>query len=134
MVMVLDLVIGIGLGAIFVTVILSLVQSYFVDLAGIFALVEHALSGTYRLQAIALRRFVDVLGLPVLFISLLPSLVHVLIAVCFVFSKPFRPVLQKPTALILARLYESDKGVLTLLAAAIGVMAKLAQQGAKYIG
>lgn len=133
MAMVLDLAIGLGLGAIFIAVIFTLVRSIFVDLPSIFQLIEDALSRTYHLQAIALRRFVEMLDLPVLIVSLLPSLVHVLIAVSFVFSKLSRPLLQKPTALILVRLYESDKGVLTLLAAAIGVMAKLAQQGAKYI-
>ena len=59
---------------------------------------------------------------------LLPSLLLLILAAFFTISKLIRPILQKPTALIFQRLYESDKGVLTLVSVAIGAIAKLIQE------
>ncbi len=70
-------------------------------------------------------------GAVVLFTSLLPTLIHLLVAFVFLISKLLRPIVQKPLALILLRFHESDKGALTLLAIMTGTLAKLIQQGIK---
>ena len=85
--------------------------------------------GTY---SIAIKDFpIEIIYL-VLFTSLLPSLFHLVLAFIFLTSKLLRPLLQQPTSLVLLRLYQSEKGVLTLLAVGCGGVAKLVQEGAKY--
>jgi len=69
----------------------------------------------------------------VMFTSLLPTLIHMLVGLFFLLSKVIRPILQQPTALVLQRLYESERGILTLLAAGVGGLAKLLQEGTKYL-
>ena len=70
-------------------------------------------------------------GAVVLFTSLLPTLIHFLVASVFLLSKLLRPIVQKPLALVLLRFHESDKGALTLLAIMLGTLSKLVQQGIK---
>ena len=57
----------------------------------------------------------------------LPTIVHLGVTLLSIGLKVFAPVAQKPSMLILRRLYESKKGVLTLLSVAIGSSAKLVQ-------
>ncbi len=72
-------------------------------------------------------------ALPVVLAALIPPLSHIIITSVFIISKLFRPLIQKPLELILLRLEESDKGVLTLVATAIGILAKLTQEGIKVL-
>ncbi len=71
--------------------------------------------------------------LVVVFTSLLPTLVHLSVTGIFVLSKWFRPILQKPVGILLLRFHESEKGVLTQLAVALGTIAKFVQLGIKYV-
>ena len=71
--------------------------------------------------------------LPVVFTAMVPSLSHIVISSVFIISKLFRPLIQKPLELILLRLAESDKGVITSVSAATGILAKLIQEGIKVL-
>ena len=73
-------------------------------------------------------------GYVVIFTSALPTLIHFGLAVLLLGSKLVRPILQRPTAILLQRLSESDKGVLTQVAVGLGVLTKLAQEGLKRFG
>ncbi len=66
--------------------------------------------------------------------SVLPSLAHLFVALVFCLSKLLRPVLQKPVELVLLRFYESEKGLLTLLAVGLGALSKIIQASVKYFG
>ena len=70
---------------------------------------------------------------PITVIASLPTLIHLLVVIVFLGSKLFRPLLVKPVSLIMLRLYESPKGVLSQLAVGLGAVAKLLQQGMKYL-
>lgn len=66
-------------------------------------------------------------------VSLLPIVLHTLLVTLFIVSKLTLPVFKKPVNLVLLRIYESDKGVLTLVGVALGALAKLCQEGIKLI-
>jgi len=68
--------------------------------------------------------FCVLMGVP----SLMPTGAYLSLAILFLAAKCIRPFLQKPTELLLLRFYESDRGVLSLVAVALGVVAKLMQQ------
>ncbi|WP_299410913.1 hypothetical protein [uncultured Roseobacter sp.] len=57
----------------------------------------------------------------------IPTLVHFGLATVWLLLHILEPLLHKPTTLVLKRVYESDKGVLTLLSFAIAGTAKLFQ-------
>ncbi len=61
----------------------------------------------------------------ILLANLLPSLLHLIAALTFLLSRLFRPLVQLPSALVLERFAESKKGVLSLVAIAVGTAAKL---------
>jgi hypothetical protein len=63
--------------------------------------------------------------------SVWPTLIHLAVAAVFWGSKLLRPLLKRPVGLILLRLHESQKGVLSLVAVAVGVAAKLVHLAAK---
>jgi hypothetical protein len=86
-----------------------------------------ALVGSISLIAILSRPLFRI----ALMASAWPALVHLLIAAVFWASKMFRPVIQRPVALVLLRFHESKKGALSLLAVGLGVVAKLVQLGVK---
>lgn len=67
------------------------------------------------------------------FVALLPLLLHILLASLFMASKLTVPILKPPINLILLRLHESEKGVLSLIGVALGTLAKLAQEGLKLL-
>ncbi len=66
--------------------------------------------------------------------AVLPLMLHAAMVLTFMLSKLFRPLLQKPTELLLLRFYESEKGVLTLLAVGLGAITELAIKAIKYAG
>ena len=66
--------------------------------------------------------------------TLLPSALLANLLTLMVASKLLRPLVQWPTALVLERLAESDKGTLTLVSVFLGVVAKLVQSAAKAYG
>jgi len=66
-------------------------------------------------------------------VSLIPTLLHILLMVLFIGSKLSAPFLKKPINLILLRLHESEKGVLSLIGLAAGTLAKLVQEGLKLL-
>lgn len=70
----------------------------------------------------------------VLFTSALPSLVHLVVALVFLTSKLFRPVLQPIIGRLLYLFHVSRQGVLTQLAIGGGVAAKAVQESVKYFG
>ena len=74
--------------------------------------------------------------LGIVFVSLLagalPLILHLGIALGFLLSKLFYPVLQKPTEIVLLRFYESKKGVLTIIATGLALLATVISKGAKY--
>ena len=59
------------------------------------------------------------------------AIFNILMAVAIGVSKLFRPVLKPMIAWLLYRFQESDKGVLTVVSAGLGGVAKLAQQAIK---
>ena len=65
--------------------------------------------------------------------SLLPIFIHILISISFIISKLTFPILKPPVTLILLRVNESKKGVLSLLAIGIGAIAKITQETIKYL-
>lgn len=70
----------------------------------------------------------------VLFTCALPSLLHLALAIVFLGSKLFRPVLQPVIGRLLYLFHVSRQGVLTQLAIGGGVAAKAAQESIKYFG
>ncbi|BBO85786.1 hypothetical protein DSCO28_63520 [Desulfosarcina ovata subsp. sediminis] len=66
--------------------------------------------------------------------SFIPTIIHALFTLLFLLSKLFRPLIQKPSELVLLRLSQSSKGILTLLAAAIATIAKLIEEGIQIFG
>lgn len=66
-------------------------------------------------------------------LTLLPVLLYIVLATLFMISKLTMPILKKPVNLIVLRLHQSDKGVLSLAGVALGAMAKLTQEGLKLI-
>jgi hypothetical protein len=64
-------------------------------------------------------------------LTLMPTILHGVLVTLFMISKLTTPVLKKPVNLILLRLHESEKGVLSLIGVAVGALAKLAQEGLK---
>jgi hypothetical protein len=64
--------------------------------------------------------------------AVLPLLLHLITVSVFLLSKLVRPLLRKPTELLLLRFYESEKGILTLLAVGVGAAAELITKAIKY--
>ncbi len=89
----------------------------------------------YGAVLVGLISLLAILSRPLFRIALMasawPALVHLLIAAAFWASKLFRPVIQRPVGLVLLRFHESKKGALSLVAAGLGVVAKLVQLGVK---
>ncbi len=65
---------------------------------------------------------------------LVPSLALAATFLAFLLTKLVRPLLQRPTATVLARIAESDRGVLTLVAIALASLAGLLRWGWKAYG
>jgi hypothetical protein len=66
-----------------------------------------------------------------LVIAALPTLLHMVVIALLLVLKTIIPVIKKPSQLILARVYESPKGILTTFSIGVGVAAKLLQEGLK---
>ena len=62
---------------------------------------------------------------------LAPTILHIALTMLFMLSKLMTPVLKNPINLVLLRLYESEKGVFSLIGVAVGTLAKLVQEGLK---
>lgn len=71
--------------------------------------------------------------LAILFTSALPTLVHLLLAVVFLASKLFRPLLQPLIGRVLYLFHVSQKGVLTQIAVGGAVLIKAGQETLKYL-
>ena len=112
------------------SLIAGLILAFVVDIAG-----NRAIGQPFTAAVVGLISFVAILSRPLFRIALIasawPALVHLLIAAAFWASKLFRPVIQRPVGLVLLRFHESKKGTLSLLAAGLGVVAKLVQLGVK---
>lgn len=65
--------------------------------------------------------------------ALTPLALHLLLSTIFMVSKLTSPLVKPPVSLILLRLEESEKGVLTLVGTGLGVVSKLAQEGLKLL-
>ena len=70
----------------------------------------------------------------VLFTCALPTLIHLGVAIVFLSSKLFRPVLQPVLGRLLYLFHVSRQGVLTQLAVGGGIVAKATQESIKYFG
>lgn len=68
-----------------------------------------------------------------LFMSLWPTLIHVLFTISVVLSKAIRPIFQRPVSVFIDRLYQSPKGVLATSAILLGGVAKFIQIVVKYL-
>jgi hypothetical protein len=66
-------------------------------------------------------------------VAMTPLFVHVLVTGLLVALKTAVPFLKNVSALICQRLYESEKGILTLIAAFVGAFAKLFQELTKLL-
>lgn len=74
-----------------------------------------------------------VLPVAILFTSALPTLVHSVVAMAFLCSKLFRPVLQPVVSRALYLFHASRQGVLTQLAVGGGILTKAGQETIKYL-
>ena len=68
------------------------------------------------------------------FLSPLPTLLHFVVTAVMLCLKLIGPVVKKPVQLILMRVYESPKGIMTTLAFGIAALAKMVQEGVKIFG
>lgn len=73
------------------------------------------------------------LPVAILFTSALPTLVHSVVAMVFLCSKLFRPVLQPVVGRALYLFHASRQGVLTQLAVGGGILTKAGQETIKYL-
>jgi hypothetical protein len=72
------------------------------------------------------------LPLAILFTSALPTLLHLGVALAFLSSKLFRPLLQPMLARLLYLFHASPRGVLTQVAVGGGVLVKAGHETVKY--
>ena len=69
--------------------------------------------------------WIETIILVTIMTTLLPTLLHFISVLAFILSKITRPIFQPITSLILARLYEDKRSVLTQIAIGLGAIAAL---------